>query len=60
VGDIWGWDLDLRPFGDKVRERLRLDSRMGNIPDVVAHEFKCLLGDPSRGITVADVVSERV
>ena len=30
------------------------------IPDVVAHEFECPLGDPSHGVTVADDVSERV
>ena len=33
---------------------------MGDIPDVVAHEFECPFGDPSRGITVADDVSEWV
>ena len=33
---------------------------MGDIPDVVAHEFECPLGDPSRDIAVADDVSEWV
>ena len=37
MGDIWGQELDLRPFGDKVRESLRLNSGMGDILDVVAH-----------------------
>ena len=37
VGDVWGQELDLCPFGDKVCESLRLNSSMGDIPDVVAH-----------------------
>ena len=52
--------MDLRPFEDKVHKSLRLNSGTGDIPDVMAHEFKCPLGDPSRGVTVADDVFERV
>ena len=44
----------------KIHESLRLNNGTRDIPDVVAHEFECPLGDPSRGITVADDVSEQV
>ena len=37
VGDVWGRELDLRLFSDKVHESLRLNSGAGDIPDVVAH-----------------------
>ena len=60
VGDVWGQQLDLHPFGDKIRESLRLNSGMRDIPDVMAHEFECPLGDSPHGIAVADDVSERV
>ena len=52
--------MDLRPFGNKIHESLRLNGGTGDIPDVVAHEFECPLGDPSRGVTVVDDVPERV
>ena len=52
--------MDLRPFGDKIHESLRLNSGTRDIPDVMAHEFKCPLGDSFRGIAVADDVSEQV
>ena len=60
VGDVWGRELDFCLFGDKVRESLRLNSGKGDILDVVAHEFECPLGDPSRGVAVADDVPERL
>ena len=37
MGDVWGRELDLRPFGDKVHKSLRLNNGVGDIPDVVAH-----------------------
>ena len=60
MGDIQGQEQDFRPFSDEVGENLRLNSSAGDIPDVMTHELKCPLGDPSRGIAVADDVSERV
>ncbi|XP_066334075.1 uncharacterized protein [Miscanthus floridulus] len=60
MGDVQGQELDLRPFGNKVDESLRLNSSAGDIPDVMIHELKCPLGDPSHGIMVADDVSQRV
>ena len=59
MGDVRGWKQDLHPFVDKVRKSLRLNSGTGDIPDVVAHEFECPLGDPSHGVAVVDDVSER-
>ena len=60
MGDVRGLELDFRPFGNKIHESLRFNSGMGDIPDVVAHEFECPLGDLSHGITVVDDVLERV
>ena len=60
MGDIWGRELDLCPFGNKVGKSLRLNSSAGDIPDVTTHELKCPLGDSSHGVTVADDVSQRV
>ena len=60
MGDVWGRQMDLHPFGDEIREGLRLNSGAGGISDVMVHEFKCPLGDSSRGIAVADDVSEWV
>ena len=60
MGDVWGQELDLRPFGDKVYESLGFNSGIGNVPNVMAHEFECPLGDSPRGVAVADDVSERV
>ena len=37
VGDVWGRELDLRPFGDKIRKSLRLNSGVEDIPNVMAH-----------------------
>ena len=54
--DVWGRELDLCPFSDKIHEGLRFDSGTGDIPDVMAHEFKCPLGDPSHGVTITDDV----
>ena len=60
MGDVWGQELDLCPFGDKVHESLRLNSGAGDIPNVVAHQLECPLGDSSRGVVVMDDVSQRV
>ena len=60
MGDVWGQELDFRPFGDEVGESLRLNSSTGDIPDVVAHELKSPFGDSSHGIAVADDVSQWV
>ena len=60
VGDVWGQELDFRPFGDEVGESLRLDSGARDIPDVMTHELESPLGDSSHGITVADDVSQLV
>ena len=48
------------PFGDKIHESLRFNSGMGDIPDAVAHEFECPLGDLSYGVALEDDVPERV
>ena len=60
MGDVWGRELDFRPFGDEVCESLRLDSSARDIPDVVTHELESPLGDLSHGIAVVDDVSQRV
>ena len=60
MGDVKGQDLDFRPFGDEVGESLRLDGGARDILDVVIHELESPLGDSSRGIVVADDVSQRV
>ena len=60
MGDIWSQELDLRPFGNKVGESLRINSSARDIPNVVTHEFECPLGDPSSGVVFADDVSERI
>ena len=60
MGDVWGRELDLYPFGDKVHKSLRLNSDAGDIPDVMAHQLECPLGDSSRGIVVVDDVTQRV
>jgi hypothetical protein len=46
--------LDLRPFGHKVGQGLRLDGGAGDILDVIAHKLECLFGDLSRSITAVD------
>jgi len=60
VGDIWGRELDFCPFSDEVGESLRLNSGMGDVPEVVAHELESPFGDSSRGVAVADDVSQWV
>ena len=60
MGDVRGWELDFRPFGDEVGESLRLDSSARDIPNVMTHELKSPLGDSSHGIAVADDVSQQV
>ena len=60
VGDVRGWELDFRPFGDEVDKSLRLNSSVGDIPDVVAHELESPLGDPVGGIAVMDDLPEWV
>ena len=60
MGDIWGRELDFRPFGDEVGESLRLNSSVGDIPDVMAHELESPLGDSTCGVAVANDVFERV
>ena len=60
MGDVRGQELDFRPFGDEVGESLRLNSSAGDIPDVMAHEFKGPLRDSSRGVAVVDDVSKWV
>ena len=54
VGDVWGQELDFRPFGDEVGESLRLNSSARDISDVMAHELESPLGDPADGATVTD------
>ena len=54
MGDVWGQELDFRPFGDEVGNSLRLSSGAGDIPDVMAHELKSPLGDLASGIMVTD------
>ena len=60
MGDVWGRELDFRPFGGEVGDSLRLNSGARDIPDVVAHELECPFGDSSCGIIVADDVSQWV
>jgi len=60
VGDVWGGELDFRPFGDEVGESLRLNSGARDIPDVVAHELKSPFGDSSHDVTIVENVSQRV
>ena len=60
MGDVWGRELDFRPFGDEVSESLRLDSGVRDIPDVMTHELKSPFGDLSYGIVVANDVSQQV
>ena len=60
MGDVWGRELDFRPFSDEVSKSLRLNSSAGDIPNVMAHELKCPFGDSFCGIAVADYVSKRV
>ena len=38
VGDVWGQELDLHPFDDKIHKGLRLNSGAGDIPDVCGYE----------------------
>ena len=60
MGDVWGQELDFRPFSDEVGESLRLNSSARDIPNVVAHKLESPLGDLSYGVVVADDVSEQV
>ena len=60
MGDVWGWEVDFRPFSDEVSKSLRLNSSAGDLPDVMAHELKCPFRDSSHGIAVANDVSQRV
>ena len=54
VGDIRGQDLDFRPFGDEFCKGLRLNCSAWDIPNVMAHELECPLGDSSHGVVVVD------
>ena len=60
MGDVRGWELEFRPFVDEVSKSLRLNSGVGDIPDVMAHELECPFRDLSRGVAVADDVSQWV
>ena len=60
MGDVWGQELDLRPFDDKIHESLRLNSDAEDIPDVMAHELESPFEDSSCGVVVVDDVSQWV
>jgi hypothetical protein len=53
----WG-SLNLHPLGHEVREYLGLDCTARNIHDILTHQLKCPLGDPSFGLGVLDDLSE--
>ena len=54
MGDVQGQELDFHPFGDEVGKSLRLNSGMGDIPDVVACELESPLGVLADGVMVMD------
>ena len=60
MGDVWGQELDFRPFGDEVGESLRFNSSVGDIPNVVAHELESPLGDSVGGVAVMNDLLEWV
>jgi hypothetical protein len=46
--------LHLRPLGHKVREYLGLDHTVRSIHDILPHQLKCPLCNPSFGLGVLD------
>ena len=60
MGDIRGQELDFHPIDDEVGKSLRLNSGVGDISDVKAHELKSPLGDSAGGIAVTDDLLEWV
>ena len=60
MGDVWGQELDFRPFGDEVSEKLGLNSSAEDIPDVMAHELESPIGDLCCDVAVVDDVSQWV
>ena len=60
VGDVWGRELDFRPFDDEDDESLSLNSGAGDISNVMSHGLESPFGDSPHDIVVANIVSQRV
>jgi hypothetical protein len=52
--------LSLGPFGHKIHQGMGFDCCLGHVGYVEPHELECLLGDPSRGEDLADIIDRHL
>jgi hypothetical protein len=48
------WELGIDPFSHKVRQDLGLDGLPRGERDCLAHDFRCPLCNPTRGLSALD------
>ena len=56
----WDRSLHVRPLGDEISERLRLDRVMGPEVNGIGVEFDCPFNDAAAGFLVTEDVTEQV